>query len=402
MIYDPSLSSRLATRMVAGAPAAIVALGLLTLTSCGGGDGDSSSSTPRVESILYSFKGGTADGSASQADLIQASDGDFYGTTFAGGTYGLGTVFRVTPAGVETALWSFGSAGDGASPQAALIQASDGNFYGTTTGGGTNRAGTAFRLTPAGVETVLWSFGGAHGEGANPVSGLIQASDGSFYGTTMNGGAQGSGTVFRLTPAGSEAVLWSFGGTGDGAYPQAGLMQASDGNFYGTTKGALDNGAVYRLTPAGVETVLWTFGGTGDGFWPFAGLIQASDGNFYGTTEMGGANNAGTVFKVTPAGVETVLWSFGGGNDGVNPWAKLIQASDGNFYGTTEEGGVNNTGTIFKLTPSGVETVLHSFGSNDTSDGVQPFAGLIQASDGTFYGTTIGAGANFAGTVFKY
>src|ERR1039457_4616191 len=120
MIYDPSLSSRLATRMVAGAPAAIVALGLLTLTSCGGGDGDSSSSTPRVESILYSFKGGTADGSASQADLIQASDGDFYGTTLAGGTYGLGTVFRVTPAGVETALWSFGSAGDGASPQAAL------------------------------------------------------------------------------------------------------------------------------------------------------------------------------------------------------------------------------------------------------------------------------------------
>jgi uncharacterized repeat protein (TIGR03803 family) len=306
---------------------------------------------------------------------------------------------------VETLLWSFGGTGDGASPQAGLIQASDGNFYGTTTGGGAaNNAGTAFKLTPAGVETVIWSFGGTSNDGANPATGLIQASDGNFYGTTTNGGIHGSGTVFKLTSAGVESVLWSFGGAGDGANPQAGLIQASDGNFYGTTKGGGTHGygTVFKLTPAGVETVLWSFGGTGDGAWPFASLIQASDGSFYGTTNIGGANNAGTVFKLTPAGVATVLWSFGGASDGASPWAGLIQATDRNFYGTTQGGGVNNTGTIFRLTPSGAETVLHSFGRNDTSDGTNPFAGLIQATDGNLYGTTIGGGTNLKGTVFKY
>jgi uncharacterized repeat protein (TIGR03803 family) len=359
-----------------------------------------------TESVLYSFAGGrSGNGKFPGAGLIQgSSDGNFYGTTFAEGASNLGTVFSITPAGVETLLYSFGGApNDGSFPFAALIHGGDGNFYGTTSNGGANNDGTVFKITPAGVETVLYSFSGAPGDGAIPRAGLILGSDGNFYGTTQVGGTNSYGTVFKITPAGVETVLYSFGGVPDAANPFAALVQSSDGNFYGTTLGGGANsyGTVFKITPAGVETVLYSFGGAPDGFSPFAALVQGSDGNFWGTTINGGANDDGTVFSVTPAGVETVLNSFGASpSDGTRPQATLIQGSDGNFWGTTINAGANGDGTVFRITPAGVETVVYSF-AGGPSDGANPQAALIQGSDANFYGIAFSGGANGDGMVFK-
>jgi uncharacterized repeat protein (TIGR03803 family) len=361
--------------------------------------------TGQVESVLHSFGSGN-DGQTPEDGLIQATDGNFYGTTSYGGVYSDGTVFKITPAGVETLLYSFGSsASDGAHPWGALIQGTDGNFYGTTVSGGTHsNAGTVFKITPAGSETVLWSFGGGT-DGTHPYAGLLQGVDGNFYGTTLTGGANTVGTVFKITPAGVETVLWSFGSGTDGTNPEAGLILASDGNFYGTTQngGVNSAGTVFKITPAGAETVLYSFASSGDGTNPYAALVQGADGNFYGTTQNGGADSVGTVYTVTPAGAETLLYSFGGvAGDGSNPYDSLIQAADGNFYGTTNLGGANNVGVIFKITPGGVETVVYSFGSNGAYDGGYPYGGLIQGTDGNFYATTSAGGQSSFGSVFKF
>jgi uncharacterized repeat protein (TIGR03803 family) len=363
------------------------------------------SCSPNLESVLYSFAGVQSGGKFTGAALIQGSDGSFYGTTFGGGANGDGTVFKITPAGAEMLLYSFtGAHGDGANPNAALIQGSDGNLYGTTWDGGANNDGAVFKITPAGVETVLHSLSGSPGDGMSPNASLVQGSDGNFYSTTARGGAIGDGTVFKITPTGVETVLYSFGGTPDEANPLAALVQGSDGNLYGTTwdGGANGEGMVFSITPAGVETVLYSFGATKtDGTGPQATLIQDSDGNFLGTTPSGGANGDGTVFKVTPAGVETVLYSFGASqSDGTYAEASLIQGSDGNFYGTTSTGGANGDGTVFRITPAGVETVVYSFAGGPT-DGANPNAALIQGSDGNFYGTTVSGGVNGDGVVFK-
>jgi uncharacterized repeat protein (TIGR03803 family) len=256
---------------------------------------------------------------------------------------------------LESVLYSFaGVQSGGKFTGAALIQGSDGSFYGTTFGGGANGDGTVFKITPAGAEMLLYSFTGAHGDGANPNAALIQGSDGNLYGTTWDGGANNDGAVFKITPAGVETVLHSLSGSpGDGMSPNASLVQGSDGNFYSTTArgGAIGDGTVFKITPTGVETVLYSFGASqSDGTYAEASLIQGSDGNFYGTTSTGGANGDGTVFRITPAGVETVVYSFAGGpTDGANPNAALIQGSDGNFYGTTVSGGVNGDGVVFKI-----------------------------------------------------
>jgi uncharacterized repeat protein (TIGR03803 family) len=263
--------------------------------------------------------------------------------------------------------------------------------------------------------TTLANFSG----GAGPVSGVVQGTDGSFYGTTQAGGSSNNGTVFKVTPSGALTVLHSFCSQPpctDGATPKAGLRQASDGNLYGTTSGggAAKAGTVFKITPDGALTVLYSFCsqvGCADGTVPQAGLIQASDGNFYGTTS-GGENNdspvltGGTVFKITPSGSVTTLYSFcnhsGQCNDGSNSFAGLIQASDGNFYGTTWGGGTNNVGTVFKVTPGAGRTTLYSFCAQAVcADGAEPVSGLMQASDGNFYGTTPTAGANGDGTIFK-
>jgi uncharacterized repeat protein (TIGR03803 family) len=363
------------------------------------------------EVVLHSFGSGT-DGQTAYGTLIQGTDGNFYGTTKSGGAFstGFGTVFKITPAGVETVLYSFtvgsGGFGDGFNPSAGLIQGIDGNFYGTTTQGGANNAGTVFKITPAGVESIVYSFTGVDGDGFAPYASLIQTSDGTLYGTTASGGANSAGTVFSVTPEGMETVLHSFGAGSDGQLPYAPLIQGSDGNFYGTTAkgGSTNTGTVFKITPAGAETVLYSFrglvNGIYDGEYPYAGLIQGSDGNFYGTTTIGGSAGTGALFKMTPAGVETLVHSFGTiATDGVNPYSALIEGNDGNFYGTTEYGGEYTYGTVFKITPEGAETVLHEFGAGN--DGAAVYAGLALGSDGNLYGTTLGGGVNQGGTVFK-
>ncbi len=345
--------------------------------------------------LLYSFAGGSSDGAGPYHSLIQASDGDFYGTTLTGGTGNGGTVFRITPSGTESILYSFTS-----SPYSGLIQGSDGNFYGTSANGGVNGRGTLFAITPSGTQSVLYSFPAG---GSDPYTGLIQASDGNFYGTTGAGGASDDGTVFKVTPGGTATVLHAFPkvGSSDGQTPYAGLIQGGDGNFYGTTYfgGSNGFGTVFKVTPGGTETVLYSFAGGSDGENPYAGVIQGSDGNFYGTTYQGGRNGLGTIFKMTPSGLETVLYAFTGGSaDGANPEAGVIQGSDGYFYGATYLGGASNLGTVFQLTSSGAETILHAFSGND---GANPWANLVQGSDGSFYGSTTAGGASGHGTFFK-
>ncbi len=251
-------------------------------------------------------------------------------------------------------------------------------------------------------------------DGEAPDAGLIQASDGNFYGTTSEGGASHGGTAFKMTPSGTLTTLYSFcaqTGCPDGWDIWAGVVQGSDGNFYGTTLegGANNEGTVYKITPSGALTTLYSFCAQSectDGLHPEAGLLQGSDGNFYGTTDGGGASNEGTVFKITPSGARTTLYSFCGQSgcpDGDGPAGVLIQASDGNFYGTTYYGGANGGGTAFKLTAAGALTTLYSFCAQlSCSDGEYPYAGLVQGSDGNFYGTNLGSGfENNQGTVFK-
>jgi uncharacterized repeat protein (TIGR03803 family) len=354
--------------------------------------------------VLHVFAGGTADGAYPYAALIQATDGNFYGTTSQGGTSTYGTVFKITPAGTVTVLHSFaGGTGDGYSPYAALIQATDGNLYGTTYGGGTGTSyyGTVYRITLDGTFTLLRAFN--YTSGGYSYAPLVQAADGNLYGTTGYGGASGLGTAFKITLGGVFSLLHSFSGSADGSHLYYGaLIQATDGNFYGTTYdgGASNAGEMFQMTPAGAVTVQYAFSGSADARSAYyTGLIQASDGNFYGTSSRGGTADYGTAFKMTPAGVVTVLYSFTYGNDGGYPYAPLIQATDGNFYGTTAFGGTSGYGVVFKMTPAGTVTSLHSF--NYSTDGGYPYGALIQGTDGNFYGTTSQGGASSNGTVFK-
>jgi uncharacterized repeat protein (TIGR03803 family) len=373
---------------------------------------------------LLSFDG--ADGANPEAGLIQAFDGNFYGTTPYGGAYcgigGCGTVFKVGVDGTLTTLHSFDMA-DGASPFQGLIQAADENFYGTTRSGGAYGYGTFFKITPAGKLSTLYSFKSA---ADTPYAALVRGSDGNFYGTTTSGGGSGCGTIFKITTNGTLNTMHIFDCT-HGSQPIAALIQASDGNFYGTTTSGGQNsaacpygcGTIFGITPAGKLTTLHRFNAT-DGAVPNTPLVQAIDGNFYGRTLEGGANNGcspyigcGTVFKMTPAGELTTLYSFesSGGQSTGNYYATagLVQGTDGNFYGTTEFGGSSNDcsggcGTVFRITAGGKLTTLHSF---DSSVDAYPVAGLVQGTDGKFYGTTwVGGGTRTiceigCGTVFR-
>jgi uncharacterized repeat protein (TIGR03803 family) len=361
---------------------------------------------------LYSFTGGNNDGYGPNG-LVQGSTGNFYGTTVAGGAYTgqdgdtLGTVFQISPNGVLTNLYSFTGGSDGGWPYAGLVQGTDGNFYGTTTGYETDSGmGAVFKINSNGALTILYSFTGGI-DGANPSAALVQGSDGYFYGTTYNGGTNdvkygGDGTVFKISPNGALTNLYSFGWN-DGANPEAALVQGSDGYFYGTTSyGGTSGGygTVFRINPNGALTSLYSFTGTNDGEYP-NGLVQGSDGYFYGTTQWGGTGGGnGTVFRISTNGLLTILYLFTGGNDGANPSAALVEGTDGYFYGATEGGGTNYSGTVFKISPNGALTSLYSFtGGND---GATPLAGLVQGSDGSFYGTTSHGGqGDDAGTVFR-
>jgi len=391
------------------------------------------------QSVLYSFcsQGGTncTDGAQPAASLVQAHDGNFYGTTLEGGTNyptygGGGTVFQISPSGTHTTLYNFCALGgtnctDGVIPR-VLIEGPDGNLYGATEGGGANAGGTIFKVTSTGTLTTLYSFCSAGGssctDGADPVGGLALGSDGNFYGTTEGGGSNGGGTIYMLTPSGVLSTLYNFCSQGgasctDGKNPEATLVQGSDGYFYGTTYvgGANAGGTVFKISPSPsfTFTSLYSFcsqGGTActDGKSPqgVAGLVEDTDGNFYGTTEQGGASttvpNAGTFFKITPSGSLTTLYSFcsvgsscadGSGPNGV------IEGTDLNFYGTTSIFGSTGSigGTAFSVSSSGSLSTIYNFctkqqNSIPCSDGGMPLAGLIQGSDGNFYGDT-----NFGG-----
>jgi uncharacterized repeat protein (TIGR03803 family) len=380
---------------------------------------------------LHSFD--YTDGAYLVAGLVQANDGYLYGTTESGGAYGYGTVFKVTPGGTLATLHSFNIT-DGAYPDGTLVQATNGDLYGTTFEGGNTGdncpllgpgggCGTVFKITPGGTLTMLHSFDVT--DGAYPIAGLVQDTDGNFYGTTGHGGASGNcvggcGTVFKMTPNGTLTTLHSFAGA-DGAHPSAGLVQATNGDFYGTTRnggakvctvGKQNHtcGTVFKITPSGTLTTLHNFDHT-DGARPYAGLVQAANGDLYGTTYYGGANGncrgfCGTVFKITLGGTLTTLHSFDN-TDGAWPEGGLVQGTDGNLYGTTSYGANGQCGvgcgTVFKITPSGTLTTLHSF---DVTDGAYPLAGLVQATDGNFYGTTDTGGTSNVcesgcGTVFS-
>jgi uncharacterized repeat protein (TIGR03803 family) len=373
--------------------------------------------TNGVLTTLHSFTGGN-DG-AGPNGLAQGSHGNFYGTTVGGGRWGWGTVFKISTDGALTTLYSFDGSSGGANPSAALVQGSDGNFYGTTLyGGGTCwynnvSCGTVFKISPNGALTTLYSFGsiqdtnGVPLDGANPSAALVQGSDGSFYGTTSSGGTNGGyGSVFKISTNGALTTLYSFTDTADGSSPCAALVQGSDGNFYGTTEwGGLPTfGTMFRISTNGVFTTLHSFTDTTDGCYP-TGLAQGRDGSFYGTTEYGGTYYSGTVFKISPNGVLTTMHAFTGGNDGAGPNG-LVQGSDGNFYGTTSSGGTSGAGTVFKISTNGVLTSLYSF-ADGTNYGANPSAALVQGSDGSFYGTTEYGGTytnqygQGQGTVFK-
>ncbi|MGO8673184.1 MAG: choice-of-anchor tandem repeat GloVer-containing protein, partial [Capsulimonadaceae bacterium] len=375
---------------------------------------------PILETVLHLYGDGTvANDGANPEGVILGSNGDFYGTTYRGGTEDDGTVFQFTPTGTETILHNFGDGSvthDGTSPAAGLVLGTDGNFYGTTTTGGSAGDGSVFRVTSAGTVTILHSFGDGTvtNDGQDPSAALIQAADGNFYGTTFSGGSSGDGTVYRITPAGAVTILHNFGDgsvQNDGTYPQAALIQASDGNLYGTTLygGSNGEGTVFRTSTTGSTTILHSFNDgsvTNDGTYPQAPVIQASDGNFYGTTSDGGSADAGVAFRMTIAGAVTILHSFGDGTvayDGANPGAGLLQGSDGNLYGVTSSGGYEGyDGTAFRMTLSGIETILHEFVDGSvTNDGSDPIRALIQGPGGTLYGSTYYDPDYGAGTFFQ-
>jgi len=372
--------------------------------------------------LLYNFcsQPNCSDGEAPFAGLVQGTDGNLYGTTSAGGSltgqcypYSCGTVFAITPGGTLIMLHTFDGT-DGSSPQAGLIQAADGNFYGTTVGGGSNSRGTVFKMTPSGALTTLYNFCSQGGEyctdGDEPYAGLVQGVDKNFYGTTSSGGTNNRGTVFKVTASGALTTLYSFcsqSGCTDGEGPVAGLVLGTDGIFYGTASGGQHgDGVVFSITEGGTLTTLHNFDGS-DGWGYIAGLVQGADGNLYGTTYYGGLHTYGTAFKITLGGALTTLYNFCSKTDcadGASPASALILGTDGNFYGTTEFGGIYNfcefrCGTIFKITPDGL-TTLYSFNG---TDGEGPLSeALAQDTNGTLYGTTYFGGANvFYGTVFS-
>jgi len=389
-----------------GAPGAMPQTGALAAR------GDSSN-----YKVLYSFGAGS-DGANPLAGLVHVG-GKLYGTTLNGGSYicytrssygGCGTVFSITTRGAEKVLYFFRAPPDGNFPFASLLDAG-GTLYGTTSGGGAYTTclfayaydpgcGTVFSITPSGTEKILHSFGSGS-DGSSPFASLLDV-NGTLYGTTRSGGSGsacegGCGTVFSITPSGIEKILHSFDGGNDGSYPLASLIRVKN-MLYGTTPSGGDGypcrrggcGTVFSITLGGKERVLHSFSGP-DGAQPEASLI-AVNGTLYGTTYSG----AGTVFSITPSGKEKVLHSFGSGTDGSAPYAGLI-AVNGTLYGTTVFGGRDGFGTVFRITSSGTEKVLHNFGSG--SDGRGPYAGLI-AVKGMLYGTTDSGGTANKGTVF--
>jgi len=356
--------------------------------------------------------------------LIQGLDGNSYGTTNLGGAHNGGEVFKITPTGKVTTIYSFCPAQgcpDGVGPNDGLLQGFDGNLYGTTSQGGASNDGTVFKLSSSGVLSTLHEFCSETNcaDGAIPYFGLIQGVNGNFYGATTTAVAGINGTIFEITMMGQLTTLYTFCALSnclDGGGPSAALTLGTDGDFYGVTGsgGTLQVGTVFRITAGGKLTTLHSFSRT-DGEFPNA-LVQVADGSFYGTTEYGGRNNKGVIFKLTPSGQFNVLHNFCSVIncvDGASSHAPLVEGTDGNLYGTTTFGGVDKVngqifggyGTIFRITSAGQFTTLYTFCSlgGDCADGAYPLDGLTQGTDGNFYATTYGLPQcpGNCGTIFK-
>ena len=324
--------------------------------------------------------------------LVQASDGNYYGASAYAGASNIGAIFRMTPAGVLTDLYSITPA-DGPTPYGGLTEGPDGALYGTTAGELTG-SGSLFRITLAGAFTRLSAFP----SGATPQGWLTLGPDGAFYGTTKFGGANGQGSVYRATTDGTVTDVYSFTGGQDGGHPIAGLTLASDGTLYGTTIDGGQNGfgTAFRMTLAGDFTRLHDFA-LPENKYAHGGLIEGSDGNFYGTTVLGGPTGNGSVYRMTPSGAVTVLHHFTNA-DGVQPYGRLVQGDDGSFYGTAYLSGASGVGTAFRITRDGVFTVLHSFA---TATGGTPFAPLIRGDDGALYGMASVGGSLGGGVIYR-
>jgi uncharacterized repeat protein (TIGR03803 family) len=385
-----------------------------------------SSKTDAQLTILHNFGDGSVpnDGWSPQAGVIQGSDGNFYGTTYLNPSEANGTVFQMTPSGTVTILYTFTSNTYG--PTCELFDY-NGTLIGTTelggvSGGKAGSYGTVF-ATPISGTTEFWHEfhdGSVPHDGWAPFGGVILGSDGFLYGTTIKGGTHGEGTIYKIDPTTQKlSIVYSFGASAN--EPWAALLLASDGNYYGTTSvGTENDGAIFKMTPEGKVSVVYEFPASGaTGVNVRQPLIQASDGNFYGVATAGGKNvGGGTVFKMTPGFVVTVLHNFGERKDGSSPFGALVQGPDGALYGTTASGGttkrhtsVNRLGVdagslgygiVFRITTDGTYTVLHNFGDGSVpNDGEFPDGSLTVGSDGNLYGTTTQGGTAGHGTVYK-
>jgi len=413
----PSFLRRKSARSFA-VPAVVAMLGTFAATAANAS-----------EKVLYSFRGGS-DGASPYAGVITDKAGNLYGTTTTGGTAGpgcqssgCGVLFKLAPGGTESVLYAFQGGNDGIGPYGSLLMDKAGDFYGVTGGGGNGGGwGTVFKLTPEGTESVLYSFQGGS-DGRFPFAPLIADRKGNLYGTTDEGGNYigsdcsefGCGTVFKVQPDGNKITLYEFQGGSDGALSYGGVIADSAGNLYGTTGAGGDGGCggggcgtVFKLAPDGTETILYAFRGDTDGDEPEAGLVMDNGGNLYGTTFLGGAGSAGTVFEVSPSGAETILYAFKRGTDGANPESALIMDKSGNLYGTTYNGGSNGCrksgcGTVFELAPDGTETVLYAFRKHQGQypHGQYPAGGLLLGKSGLLYGTATAGGPDNVGVVFS-
>lgn len=370
--------------------------------------------------VIYSFQGGS-DG-AQPGVSVRDRTGTLYGETGDGGGSGCGgtgceTIFKLNADGTETILYTFPGGASGYYPDGNVITGKDGSLYGTTYYGGNrkcnqNGCGTVYKLSPDGTETVLHVFAGGS-DGALPLASLVRVGR-DYYGTTSQGGIKGCGpydcgTVFRIDGNGKEKIVHRFAGGADGTYPATSLIADSSGNLYGTTTlGGSDGcmgggcGTAFRIAPDGTETVLHAFTGGSDGSGPTSSLLLDKSGNLYGTTAVGGSSacqgfGCGTVYRISAAGKESVLYAFQGESDGNWPWGNLIIDAQGNLYGTTDVGG-NGAGVVFKLDGSGTESVLYAFSGG--SDGDQP-NGLIASRKSTLYGSTSYGGTAGQGVVFS-
>jgi uncharacterized repeat protein (TIGR03803 family) len=377
--------------------------------------GQATASKTYKEKVLHTFASGTGDGGGPWGGLIRDAAGTLYGTTYSGGitsgcliNNGCGTVFKIDKTGKETVLHFFTGGSDGAGPYGSLIRDAQGNFYGTTSGGGDPvcLCGVVYKLDFSGTETVLHTFTDAPPSNYyGPAAGLIRDKAGNLYGTTFLGGDYQLGSVFTIDMNGTYSLLHSFNvWDGLGGYLEPPALDAA-GNLYGMTTygGSGGYGTVFRLDTTGKETVLYGFTGGKDGAFPSGNVVLDKEGSLYGSTYEGGSafslNGAGVVFKLSKSGKFTLLYTFPGQGHGGSYGGGVILDKSGNLYGTTSFDGANSRGSVFEIDSSGKETDLYSFTGG--ADGDAPFAPVIRDAKGNFYGTTTYGGASGAGVVFK-